>query len=100
MANYKERWDDHSNVFHDRITPELGRDVRDIQGLWGVSTALLLIPGDGYKGDSLRLFVLNRVLHTLLYIYYTLQLFKRIRKKETSDKKIEVKDQEYSSWNY
>lgn len=62
----------------------------------GRYAALLLVPGDGYEGDYLQLFVLNQVLlYTLLYMYYTSQ-FKRMREKETSDEKTEVKDQEHS----
>lgn len=58
-------------VFKTGVTLELGKDVRDTWGLWGASTALFLVPGDGYKGNSLYLFVLSvGNMHSCVHILY------------------------------
>lgn len=60
MATYKE-----SNVFHDRTAAELGRDVRDAQGSWGVTLLCFLS----------RVMVTKVIIYNGLYstrYYYTL----------------------------
>lgn len=68
--------------------------MRDAQGSWGVTLLCFLS-----RVMVTKVIIYNGLYstryYTLLYIYYTSQ-FKRMREKETSDEKTEVKDQEHS----